>query len=256
MLTVDFDRLDLRPGQRLLDLGAGGGRHAYEAFRRGANVVALDRSHQDLVGVAGLLTAMADAGEAPPGVGAGCMTGDALTLPFADGTFDRIICSEVLEHITDDGGAIAEIFRVLKPGGTLAATVPAWLPEKICWLLSAEFHAPLAVGGHVRIYTESELKSRLSGGGFEVSGSHKAHALHSPYWILKCIVGPTNDANPLVKAYHRLLVWDIAKAPAATRVPERLLNPLVGKSIVVYCRKPVLAAPGARTRQEASRAAA
>jgi hypothetical protein len=51
-------------------------------------------------------------------------------------------------------------------------------------------------------------------------------------------VGPTNDQNALVKAYHRLLVWDIAKAPFVTRFAERALNPVLGKSVVVYSTKP------------------
>ncbi|MBJ7454275.1 MAG: methyltransferase domain-containing protein, partial [Blastococcus sp.] len=42
MLTVDYDLLDLRPGMRVLDLGCGEGRHAFEAYRRGADVVAVD----------------------------------------------------------------------------------------------------------------------------------------------------------------------------------------------------------------------
>ena len=67
---------------------------------------------------------------------------------------------------------------------------------------------------------------------------HHAHALHSPYWWLKCAVGTTNDSHPLVRAYHNLLVWDMLKAPRITRVTERLLNPLIGKSVVVYLRKP------------------
>ncbi len=46
--------------------------------------------------------------------------GDALHLPFPDATFDRVICSEVLEHIPDDLGAMSELARVLKPGGTMA----------------------------------------------------------------------------------------------------------------------------------------
>jgi SAM-dependent methyltransferase len=166
--------------------------------------------------------------------------GDALRLPFADGTFDRIIASEVLEHLQDDVTALDELFRVLKPGGRIAVTVPSWLPEKLCWMLSAEYHAPLAQGGHVRIYTEDQLRARLTASGFEPGRSHHAHALHSPYWWLKCAVGPTNDTHPLVKAYHRLLVWDIAKAPAITRVTERVLNPLIGKSVVVYATKPAL----------------
>jgi len=117
--------------------------------------------------------------------------------------------------------------------------VPAWFPEKICWALSAEYHAPLAVGGHVRVYTEPLFRHRLELAGLEPGTSHRAHALHSPYWWLKCIVGVSNDVHPLVKAYHRLLVWDIAKAPALTRTTERLLNPVLGKSVVVYSRKPV-----------------
>jgi hypothetical protein len=139
---------------------------------------------------------------------------------------------------------MAEIRRVLKPGGVLAATVPAWFPEKVCWALSAEYHAPLAAGGHVRIYTEQLFRHRLSGAGLEPSASHRAHALHSPYWWLKCIVGPSNDVHPLVKAYHRLLVWDIAKAPALTRTTERVLNPVLGKSVVVYSTKPARADGG------------
>ena len=53
------------------------------------------------------------------------------------------------------------------------------------------------------------------------------------------LVGTTNDKNFLVRQYHRLLVWDIMKHPALTRYLEAALNPLVGKSLVVYLQKPV-----------------
>jgi SAM-dependent methyltransferase len=239
VLTVDYHELGLRAGDLVLDMGAGAGRHSFECFRRGARVVALDYDFGELGEVRKLFWAMRDAGEAPAeGLGV-ALNGDALRLPFPDDTFDRVICSEVLEHIPDDEGAMAEIARVLRPGGVLAATVPSWFPEKVCWALSAEYHAPLAAGGHVRIYTEQLVRHRLRRAGLSPEGSHRAHALHSPYWWLKCLVGPSNDVHPLVRAYHRLLVWDIAKAPALTRTTERLLNPLLGKSVVVYSRKPV-----------------
>ena len=250
MLTVDYDLLGLEPGHLVLDMGAGAGRHAFECLRRGARIIALDYSHEELRAVRDLFWAMGEAGEIGGGGGALAVNGDALRLPFADGTFDRIICSEVLEHIGDDQGAIAELTRVLKPGGTMAVTVPSWLPEKLCWWLSAEYHAPLATDNHVRIYTEELLRSRLEAAGLDAGPSHRAHALHSPYWWLRCAVGPTNDHHPLVKAYHQLLVWDIAKAPAVTRVTERLLNPVLGKSVVVYSTKPAAA------RKEARRVAA
>ena len=58
MLTVDYDRLGVQPGDRLLDLGAGGGRHAFEASRRGARVVALDADAAELKDVGGTFVAM------------------------------------------------------------------------------------------------------------------------------------------------------------------------------------------------------
>lgn len=238
MLTVRFDQLGLREGERLLDLGAGGGRHAFEALRRGARVVALDRSHADLASAASMLVAMAD-GPLPPRSAAGVSVGDALALPFADGTFDRVITSEVLEHIPDDRGAMAEIVRVLRPGGTLAATVPTYLPELVNWAISSEYHAPLSVGGHVRIYRRGQLQRRLEAAGLEVMGHHHAHALHSPYWWLRCAVGLDKaDNHPLVKRYHDLLVTDMTRHPWWTAVPEKVLQPVLGKSLVVYARKP------------------
>ena len=63
--------------------------------------------------------------------------------------------------------------------------------------------------------------------------------------------GRPNDEFPLVKAYHRLLAWDIERAPAVTRVTERLLNPVLGKSLVVYARKPPTAPVGATAGHEA-----
>ncbi len=233
MLTVDYDRLGVQPGDLLLDLGCGFGRHAYEAARRGAVVIALDAGPDEVSGVRNTFGAMVDAGELDPAVNRfGAVQGDALRLPFADGTFDRIIASEVLEHIPDDVAAMTELARVLKPGGTMAVTVPRCGPEFVNWVLSDEYHD--VPGGHVRIYRRSVLERRLSSAGLATTGSHHAHGLHSPYWWLRCLVGPSNDANPAVAAYHRVLVWDIVKAPRVTRTAERVLAPLIGKSLVVY----------------------
>jgi len=236
MLTVDFDRLGLRPGDRVLDMGCGAGRHAFEMFRRGADVVAFDQDGDELAGVLDLFGAMREAGEAPPGAEADIKQGDALALPFPDGEFDRVVAAEVLEHIPEDTAAIAELARVLRPGGTIAVTVPRWLPERVCWALSDAYHAN--EGGHVRIYTRDVLVGRLRAAGLVYEGHHHAHGLHSPYWWLRCAVGVDRDDHPLVRAYHRMLVWDIERGPLVTRVAERALDPLLGKSVVVYLRKP------------------
>jgi SAM-dependent methyltransferase len=236
MLTVDFDRLGLRPGDRVLDMGCGAGRHAFEAYRRGGDVIAFDQDGDELAGVLDLFAAMREAGEVPAGAEADIKQGDALSLPFADGEFDRVVAAEVLEHIPRDTAAIAELARVLRPGGTIAVTVPRWLPERVCWALSDAYHQ--VEGGHVRIYTEAELAGKLRRSGLELEGHSFAHALHAPYWWLKCAVGVDEDEHRLVRAYHRLLVWDIMRRPLLTRVAERALNPVIGKSLVLYLRKP------------------
>jgi SAM-dependent methyltransferase len=241
VLTVDYDRLRLSAGDRLLDLGCGAGRHAFEALRRGARVTAFDYDEAELKDVAAMASAMAGSGEIGARGASGCARGDATRLPFPDGAFDRIIAAEVLEHIDADAAAIAELARVLRPGGTIAVTVPAWLAERVCWALSDEYHAPFVPGGHVRIYTQAELRAKLRGAGLEPSGAHHAHGIHAPYWWLKCAVGPTEDDHPLVRAYHQALVWDIAGTKpwhTLTRFADRVLTPVIGKSVVLYARKP------------------
>lgn len=260
MLTVDYDRLDVRAGHRVLDLGCGMGRHTFEALLRGADVVACDLGRAEVTAVRDTIAALA--AEAGPGAAGPVMgatvQGDGARLPFGDAAFDRVIASEVLEHVPDDQAACAELARVLKPGGRLAVTVPAWWPEKICWMLSDDYHAPAAEGGHVRIYRKRRLAWRLAAAGLAPGRSHRAHALHSPYWWLRCAVGPNRavgESRP-VRAYHRLLEWDIVKRPRLTRTVERALNPVLGKSLVLYAAKPALRRSPVKDPAEASDGAA
>jgi SAM-dependent methyltransferase len=153
-----------------------------------------------------------------------------------------VIAAEVLEHIPADQAALRELARVLRPGGVAAVTVPAWLPERICWRLSDDYHN--VPGGHVRIFTRAELEAKMARAGLAVSGHHHAHALHAPYWWLKCAVGVHDDDHPLARAYHRLLVWEIMKNPPVMRLAGRALNPLIGKSIVIYAAKPAAGTAG------------
>ena len=253
METVDYHRLGVAPGDRLLDLGCGFGRHAYGALRRGAEVVACDLGHAELAEVRSMVAAMRAAGEVPAGAIGNAVGADARRLPFADGAFDRIIAAEILEHIVDDGAAAVELARVLRPGGTLAVTLPSWLPEKVCWMLSEEYHAPAVPDGHVRVYSLRRLRALLRSAGLVPGRSHRAHALHTPYWWLRCAVGPRNDGHRLVRAYHRLLCWEIERQPRLARVAELLLRPLIGKSVVLYATKEPLPAPVAAAASAAPR---
>jgi SAM-dependent methyltransferase len=223
------------PGERVLDLGCGGGRHAFALLRKGAHVVALDYSMAEVAEVGAMFAAMREAGEVAADACAVAVRGDAYRLPFPDSSFDVIVAAEVLEHLHDDARAFAELERVLKPAGRIAVTVPRWFPEKVCWSLSAAYHE--VEGGHVRIYQRGQVLNRLRAVRLRPYATHHAHALHAPYWWIKCVVGVDNDKAAAVRLYHRLLVWDIMTGPKLTRVAEALLNPVLGKSLVVYATK-------------------
>jgi len=237
MLTVRYDLAEVAAGDRVLDLGCGFGRHGYEAARRGADVVSVDYSELELKAVRATFGHMHDEQEVSFERCQGTVRADAVVLPFSDWSFDRVIASEVLEHIDNDVEAVRELARVLRPGGTLAVTVPAFGPERLCWALSDGYHAPAVDGGHVRIYTRTELCNRMRMSGLTPFASHRTHALHSPYWWLRCAVGPTNEGHPAVRRYRELLEWEITERPRSMALAERVLAPVLGKSLVVYARK-------------------
>jgi hypothetical protein len=89
----------------------------------------------------------------------------------------------------------------------------------------------------VRIYRRSVLVRKVASHGFELFDAHFAHALHAPYWWLKCAVG-LEKTGGLVGLYHRFLVWEMFARPRLTRSIEWILNPVIGKSEVFYARKP------------------
>ncbi|NYI71157.1 SAM-dependent methyltransferase [Naumannella cuiyingiana] len=233
MLTFDFDRLGVGPGTRAIDIGAGLGRHSFELYRRGAEVIAFDQAVDDLAQVKELFVAMELEGQVPAGATAEVVTGDAAHLPWPDGHFDLVILSEILEHVPGDLAVIREAVRVTRPGGRVAVSVPRAWPERICWALSTEYHT--VPGGHVRIYTETELITKLTAAGLRLDGHGGAHALHAPYWWLRAGLG---EDHPLARAWHAMLVWDLMKAPWPTRAAERLLDPVLGKSINLYLTRP------------------
>ncbi|MFP6834656.1 MAG: class I SAM-dependent methyltransferase [Pseudomonadales bacterium] len=237
--TVDFSRLRLAPNDRVLDLGCGEGRHAITAYLNAAvRVVGLDLSHNDLLTARDRYAEFQDPNDSSRQVD--FLRASGLRLPFGDASFDKVICAEVLEHIEDFETVLAEIQRVLKPGGTLAVSVPRFGPEWVCWQLSAAYHQ--VEGGHVRIFKAKDLQravetttdGRHPRPGLTFLSRHWAHGLHSPYWWLRCLFWKRGEDIWPVRLYHRFLVWDLMQKPLLTRVLESLLNPLIGKSVVMY----------------------
>jgi SAM-dependent methyltransferase len=233
MITVDFDFIEMTEGMKVLDAGCGSGRHLHAAFRtRGVRVVGMDRNRSDLVRSGETLALME---QDNPGGHWLVAQADVTRLPFGDASFDVVVCSEVLEHIGDNRTAVAELVRVLKPGGHLAVTVPRYWPERICWAISQAYHNE--PGGHIRIYKKREMIDLLESAGTRCRMIRYCHGLHAPYWWLKCLVGHKNETFWLVRLYRKFLEWDILFHPRLTAGMEKFLNPLIGKSIVFYLKK-------------------
>lgn len=233
MLTIDYRYFPIHTDDCVLDLGCGEGRHIIDmALREKITAIGVDLNRHDLQTTADRFAPFQAQAAAKVVYLA---QANAARLPFADATFDKVVCSEVLEHLTDYHTVLAEIQRVLKPGGLLAVSVPRSWPEKICWRLSSAYHQ--VDGGHLRIFNAQALRKDIEENQFQFLSRHWAHALHTPFWWLKCWWWETQDASNIIRAYHRFLVWDLMDKPWLTRALEKSLNPIFGKSVVMYFQR-------------------
>jgi SAM-dependent methyltransferase len=241
LLTVDLERLRVRPGERLLDAGCGEGRHCFGALERGARVVGLDLDRDSLVLPSRRLrrraAELASLGE--------MIHGNTFSLPFRDECFDKVICSEVMEHVHDYRAAARELARVTRTGGMVAVTIPTATSEHLYLRAGDDYFESL--GGHIRIFRPRQLARGLAEAGLATVGVGFAHALHTPYWVLRSLVGlPRADESRLVQAYRLFLIR--ATGSRAMARLERVLDYCFPKSLILYAEK--------RPRRAAARAAA
>jgi 2-polyprenyl-3-methyl-5-hydroxy-6-metoxy-1,4-benzoquinol methylase len=236
MQTVNIDKLGIRSGDAVLDVGCGSGRHLAAVFNiEGVTAIGVDLSLAVLDEARGRLQYHRDFGHGRHSRWL-LTVSDMTCLPFPSNRFRHIICSEVLEHLADDSAALKELLRLLQPDGNLVISVPRYYPERICWAISKQYRQEK--GGHVRIYRRRHLIRRCQQLGLHLWHQHGSHSLHVPYWWLKCLGGMNVKDGGLIKLYHRMLVWDMMNQPALTRWLEKWLDPIGGKSIVLYFKKP------------------
>lgn len=223
MVTIECAFLGVKSGDSVLDVGCGSGRHSQDICESGGLVYALDINEESLRRTHSLLQGK-------------CVVvmGDITNLPFKDSSFDKIVCSEVLEHVVDDEQGIREMVRVLKNDGILAVSIPSYLSEIICWKLSKEYHG--GVGDHIRMYKTNEIVAKLKQNGLSVYAIRHKQALYSIYWILRCLFGVNNKSALIPSLYHRFLMWNIRTKSRLIRQIENLLNHFFPKSIVLYLK--------------------
>ena len=143
----------VRPGDRLLDFGCGGGRHCPRGHAPGRRRHGPRLRPQEAwwAPTAGWRRCWTRTRRRPRTGGQGhVVVGDGVALPFPDGCFDKVIAAEVLEHVPDDAAVLAELARVLRPGGRWPSPCPAGSPRSSTGRSRREYHN--IPGGHVRIY--------------------------------------------------------------------------------------------------------
>ncbi len=244
MNTVDFTQLGIKEGELILDAGCGIGRHSWNLIKGNHRVVSIDLDLEALTENYGFMKYMDTIGETR---GTFCVImGNVQVLPFSDATFDRVICSEVLEHVDDYFEAMSELVRVLKPGGTMGISVPTWITEVFYWRLDKNYSHP---GGHIRIFRAYQVRDLLEAFGLKIFNSNRRHSLHSPYWFLKCLFGLDRERALLPRVYNRFLCWVENNSIRLFKFLEKLLDPIFGKSLVFYALKeegPAVGAADAR----------
>ncbi len=151
-------------GKKVLDVGCGIGLYLRKFKELGAIIYGVDIDEEKIAEASGELRSLAVA--------------SAESLPFRPGAFDLVLLHEVLEHIADDGRAVAEAVRVLRPGGKAVIFVPNRLYpfETHGFFLGKKYffgNIPLInylpnflrrkLCPHVRAYTFRELKKLFTG---------------------------------------------------------------------------------------------
>ena len=229
--------MGLKDGELVLDAGCGEGRHTLGACQRtGCAVYAVDIDEPSLKSTKWWLDTIKEEGKCNGS--SHVLKGDVLHLPFKDGSFNKVVCSEVLEHVVDDDEAVKELVRVLMDGGVLAVSVPTYPTEAVYWRLAKDYSHP---GGHIRIYKTRGLIDLLQRNGLQVYAKRRKHAFHSFYWLLRCVFGLNNDKAFIPSLYNKFLMRNVEENRRPYRLVEDVMNlvgfPLYPKSVAVYAVK-------------------
>ena len=234
--SIDPALLDIAPDDRVIDLGCGTGRHVLELSKIPSDIIGADISRDDIRAGRYLLEIMRRRDEVKARVHWLQTAGERL--PFKDGAFDRVICTETLEHVDDEHVLARELARVLKPGGILAVSVPDEYSEKVFWKLSKNYRTH--AGGHVRIFGRGEIVRLMRTSGLEPYAVRYRHALETVYWLSHVAFwSDWGKQGPITRAFRNLLDSQRARASGIVTAIDDIGNRILPKSIVVYSRKPL-----------------
>ncbi len=192
ILSTLIKKINLPHAATILEIGCGTGANLQMLSQHGAlSAMEYDETAKSIANELGICRVLA--GSLPNSV------------PYADASFDLICMLDVLEHIEDDQAALARVLRLLKPGGRLLVTVPAYQ-----WLWSEHDMAH----GHFRRYTARSLRHKAIDAGFSVEYAAYFNTLLSPMVASVRLIG---------KLFHRM-------DKTGTALPSHWINWLLKKT--------------------------
>ena len=150
-----FHLYKLKPGDKFLEIGAGAGFALKYVERTDCSYIPVDISAKNVGRLRQKITK-----QIYPA------SGDVFQLPFHSNTFDFILMAEVMEHLGSPEDALKELYRILKPGGSIVISVP--YKEKISYQLCIHCNKPTPTNAHLHSFNESKLKNLISGNGFSL----------------------------------------------------------------------------------------
>jgi SAM-dependent methyltransferase len=214
-----IESLSLEPGSQVLDAGCGSGRNMVDLAHLGT--------------ITGVEIADASVERARSRHVGEVVQCSIASMPFADGHFDLAVCLDAIEHIADEQGAFSELFRVVRPGGGLLVTVPAYQ-----WLWSEHDE----INHHQRRYTRRRLSRAAADAGWETVRTTYFNGLllpiAIPYRLLARrahVEGPSSDLQQMPARLNAMLEWPLRFESAVIGLGRRIP---VGLSLAAVFRKP------------------
>ena len=157
-----------------------------------------------------------------------------------EGTFDGVVCTEVLEHVPDYRRGMSEIFSALKPGGRACIAVPTAVSEMLFQRLHPGY---VEYSTHVNIFPKPLLLAELERAGLVVEHTERRNFEWTLFWLMHCAVRSRFDTtgHPLEHEWVSALYVRIRGMLRTLRVDRPLMaagNYVLPKSLYVYAKRP------------------
>lgn len=223
----------IRATDTVIDVGCGDGAHIHFCANQGAEVIFIDRD------AARLATTEAKV-RASPAHAYRAILSSCDPIDLEDAVGDVVICTEVLEHVENPEGFVAELARVARPGAQLVITVPDYRSEALIGATAppAYFQAP----NHVRVFAPGQLRELLLGAGLEIESEQWMGAFWGVFLALSWLTAsdgsplPIDNAHPIPDHWTRM--WKgLQDYPDGDRV-RQALNELLPRTHSIVARKP------------------